>query len=72
MSTKALFIEELSLVGGLPSIPSRKRRYNFLYISLRIAVNRLHDKAQSWLGGQDDPRWRVTRFEGRVTLMARN
>ena len=58
--------EKLSLAGGSPSIPSHRRRENFSYISL--AANRLHEKSQSWLGGQGDPGWRVTRFEGRVTL----
>ncbi len=63
-----LYGGESSLVGGLPSIPSHPGRESFSYVPLYIAANCLHEKLQSWLQGQGDPGWRVTRFEGRVTL----
>ena len=33
-----------------------------------MAANGLYENSQSYLGNKGDPRWRVTRFEGRVTF----
>ena len=48
--------------------PHRVHRafYTFPYKWLRVV--RLYENSQNYLGNKGDPRWRATRFEGRVTF----